>query len=104
MWFPTVFYEWGDYYSGTYARIGGGLGAGIATFSGNIALTSTPDNEVISQSQGRTKLKPALGLIAELSYKHWSLALSAAGPGYDSDDFVSNVEDFSLNFGYRLMF
>ena len=101
---PTVFYEWGDYYSGTYARIGGGLGAGLATYSGNLALTSTPDNEIVSQSQGRTNLKPVLGFMIELSLKHWSLLLSTAGPSYESDGFKSNVEDLSLNVGYRFMF
>lgn len=101
---PTVFYEWGDYYSGTYARIGGGLGVGIATYSGNLALTSTPDNEIVSQSQGRTNLKPVLGFMIELSLKHWSLSLSTAGPSYETDDFQSNVEDLSLNVGYRFMF
>jgi len=26
---PTVFYEWGDYYTGTYARLGIGMGLGL---------------------------------------------------------------------------
>ena len=101
---PTVFYEWGDYYSGTYARLGVGLGLGLAKFSGDVALTSTADDEIVTQTQGRTRFKPAAGVMAELSWKHWSLALEAAGPNYQSDEYETNVEDVSLNLGYRLMF
>jgi len=42
--------------------------------------------------------------MAELSWKHWSLSLEAAGPTYQSDEYEVNVEDVSLNLGYRLVF
>jgi len=85
-------------------KAGHRYGTGPAKFSGDIALTSTPDNEVVSQSQGRTRFRPALGAMAELSWKHWSLSLEAAGPTYQSDEYEVNVEDVSLNLGYRLVF
>ena len=101
---PTVFYEWGSFESGIYARAGAGLGAGIARFNGDIILTSTASDEIISLQQSRTRITPATSFMLEANWYHWGVTLQFAGPNYQTDDYDITVEDASISLGYRLVF
>ncbi len=101
---PTVFYQWGDYTSGSYARVGIGLGAGVARFSGNVQLTDSAAQDIVSLSQGGASVTFASSFIAEAHWHSWGLTLNVAGPSYETDAFTYNVEDISVNLGYQFVF
>lgn len=101
---PTVFYEFGNYRTGHFARIGAGLGAGFATFDGDVILTSMNNDESVSLSRNSTDITYATSLIVEAFWKHFGLTLHYAAPRYETSDFAISVEDISLSLGYNLVF
>ena len=101
---PTLFYEWGNYRNGRFVRLGAGLGAGVATFNGNVLLTSTASNESVSISQDRTKVTTATSFMLEAFWHHLGLTLQYASPIYETDAYKLSVEDVALNIGYHLVF
>lgn len=101
---PTAFYQWGDYVRGTYARLGLGLGVGVAEFNGNILLTSTPGNDNVSLSQSGASVTFASSLVIEGHWNNWGITFQYAGPVYETSDYQFNVEDISVNLGYQFVF
>lgn len=101
---PTAFYEWGDYTTGNYARIGIGIGAGIANFDGDVVLTTSPANDVVQLEQTGTEITSATSLIIEGHWRNWGLTIQYAGPVYETDEYQINVEDVSVNLGYQFVF
>ncbi len=101
---PTVFYEWGNYLSGKYVRLGLGLGAGIASFDGEVILTSTPTNEVVSVDRRSRDITAATSVMLEAHWYHWGLTIQAASPVYETDEYQISVEDISINLGYQFVF
>lgn len=101
---PTLFYEWGNYHNGRFVRAGAGLGTGVATFNGNVLLTSTASNESVSISQDRTKVTAASSLMLEAFWRHWGLTIQYASPIYETDEYKISVEDVAINLGYHLVF
>lgn len=101
---PTVFYQWGDYTTGTYARVGIGIGAGVARFRGDVRLTDSPTQDVVTLNQGGASLTFAGSFTAEAHWNHWGLTLSVAGPTYETDAYTYNIEDIAVNLGYQFVF
>ena len=101
---PTVFYEWGNYLSGKYARAGFGIGAGIARFNGDVILTSTATNETVSLNRSGTDITAATSVMIEGHWHGWGLTLQYAGPVYETSQYQITVEDVSINLGYQFVF
>jgi hypothetical protein len=101
---PTVFYEFGYYRTGRFARIGAGLGAGFARFNGDVVLTSTNNNESVTLKRDSTDITFATSLIVEAFWEHFGLTLQYAAPRYETSDYAISVEDISLSLGYNLVF
>ncbi|MCG6932331.1 MAG: hypothetical protein LJE57_01710 [Gallionella sp.] len=81
-----------------------GLGAGIATFDGNIILTDSATQDRVYFSHKTTELHLASSLLLEGRWDNWGFLLSAAGPSMQQDGYSIQVTDISLNFGYRYVF
>ena len=101
---PTLFYMWGDNRQGTYIKTGIGLGAGVATFDGDIILTDSATQDRIQFSHKTTELRLASSVVLEGRWKNWGFLLTAAGPDLQQDGFEFQISDISLNFGYRYVF
>jgi hypothetical protein len=101
---PTLFYMWGDNRQGTYLKGGIGLGAGIATFDGNIVLTDSTTQDRVTISHKATDLHLASSLVLEGRWHNWGFLLAAAGPNMQQDGYSIQVTDISLSFGYRFVF
>lgn len=101
---PTLFYMLGDQRQGTYLKAGIGLGAGIATFDGNIILTDSATQDRVYFSHKTTDLHLASSLMLEGRWDNWGFILSAAGPSMQQDGYSFQLTDISLNFGYRYVF
>jgi hypothetical protein len=101
---PTLFYLWGNLQQGTYLKAGIGIGAGIATFDGNIILTDSATQDNVYFSHKTTDLHLASSLILEGRWNNWGFLLSAAGPNMQQDGYSIQVTDISLNVGYRYIF
>jgi hypothetical protein len=102
---PTLFYMWGDHRQGTYFKSGVGLGAGIATFDGDIILTDSPTTQDRVQfSHKTTELRFASSLVLEARWRNWGILLTAAGPNLQQDGYEFQLGDIAFSFGYRFTF
>ena len=101
---PTLFYMWGDHRQGTYFKSGIGLGAGVATFDGDIILTDSATQDRIQFSHKTTELRFASSLLLEGRWKNWGLLITAAGPNLQQDGYEFQISDLAVNFGYRFLF
>jgi len=101
---PTLFYMLGDNRQGTYLKAGIGLGAGMATFDGNIILTDSTTQDRVTISHKATDLHLASSLVLEGRWNNWGFLLAAAGPNMQQDGYSIQVTDISLSFGYRFVF
>ena len=101
---PTLFYMWGDHRQGTYFKAGIGLGAGIATFDGDIILTDSATQDQVTFSNKSTALRFASSLELEARWKNWGILLTAAGPNLQKDGYEFQLGDIAFSFGYRFTF
>ena len=101
---PTLFYMWGDHKQGTYFKSGIGLGAGVATFDGDIILTDSAAQDRIQFSHKTTELRLASSLVLEGRWKNWGLLVTVAGPDLQQDGYEFQISDIAVNFGYRYVF
>lgn len=101
---PTAFYEWGNYRSGTFARVGVGVGLGVARFDGNAFLTSTPGNDEVVLAQSGTEWTAAGSVVIEGHWNNFGLTFNVAGPSYETDAYEYGVEDISVYLGYQFVF
>ena len=101
---PTLFYMWGDHRHGTYFKSGIGLGAGLATFDGDIILTDSATQDRVQFSHKTSELRLASSLVLEGRWKNWGFRLTAAGPSLQQDGYEFQVGDIALSFGYRFVF
>ena len=102
---PTIFYNWGDKYQGTYIRTGIGLGVGIARFSGDILLTNSANpNERLSVEHHSTDAQFAASFMLEARYYNWGMLINVAGPTLEENGYEINVADASINVGYSYFF
>ena len=101
---PTIFYLWGDQRQGTYFKSGIGLGAGLATFDGDIILTSSPTQDRVHFSHKSTRLSLASSLVLEGRWNNWGILLTGAGPDFQQDGYEFQLSDIALNLGYRYAF
>ena len=100
---PAVFYQWGeDRYSGTYARIGIGVGMGVTRYRGDIKLF--PSGEIVTLSDRTYDLNFAYGAFAEARFRHIGIKISAAGPTFEDDLYKYNVSDIAISLGYQFYF
>jgi len=98
---PTIFYMWGDHRRGTYFKSGFGIGAGIATFDGDIILTSTPTNDHVQFSHQTTQPSFATSIVVEGRWNNWGIIISGGGPNFKQDGYEFQLSDIAVNFGYR---
>jgi len=98
---PTIFYMWGDHHRGTYFKSGFGIGAGIATFDGDIILTSTPANDRVQFSHQTTQPSFATSIVVEGRWNNWGMIISGGGPNFKQDGHEFQISDIAVNFGYR---
>lgn len=101
---PTLFYMWGDHRHGTYFKSGIGLGAGIATFDGDIILTDSATQDRIAFSHRTTDLRVASSLVLEGRWNNWGIRFTAAGPSLEQDGYEFQLGDIAFSFGYRFTF
>jgi hypothetical protein len=101
---PTLFYMWGDHRQGTYFKSGVGVGAGIATFDGDIILTDSATQERVTFSHKTTDLRFASSFVFEGRWNNWGFRLIAAGPSLQKDGYEFQLADIALSFGYRFTF
>ena len=102
---PTLFYNWGDKYKGSYVRTGIGLGFGVTTFDGDIILTDSGiPNDRITLSHKRTDIQFAASFFIEARKNNWGLIISAAGPTLQENGYEIEVSDVSANLGYSYFF
>lgn len=101
---PTIFYMWGDHRLGTYFKSGIGLGAGVATFDGDIILTDSATQDRIQFSHKTTELRFASSVALEGRWRNWGFLLTAAGPDLQQDGYEFQIGDIALSFGYRYVF
>jgi hypothetical protein len=101
---PTLFYMWGDHRHGTYFKSGIGLGAGVATFDGDIILTDSATQDRIQFTHKTTELSFASSVVLEGRWNNWGFRLSAAGPSLQQDGYEFQIGDIALSFGYRYVF
>ena len=86
---------WGDHRQGTYLKAGIGLGAGIATFDGNIILTDSATQDQVNFSHKTTGLSLASSIVLEGRWKNWGVLLTAAGPDLQQDGYQFQLSDIS---------
>jgi len=98
---PTIFYMWGDHLQGTYFKSGIGIGAGVATFDGDIILTSSATKDYVKFSHDTTKLSLASSFIIEGRWNNWGIIITAGGPNFKQDGYEFQISDIAVNFGYR---
>ncbi len=101
---PTLFYMWGDHRQGTYFKSGIGIGAGVATFDGDIILTDSATQDRIHFSHKTSELRWASSVVLEGRWKNWGFLLTAAGPDMQQDGYEFQLSDIALSFGYRYQF
>jgi hypothetical protein len=101
---PTLFYMWGDHRQGTYFKSGVGLGAGIATFDGDIILTDSATQDRVQFSHKTTELRLASSLVLEGRWNNWGVLITAAGPSLQQDGYQFQLGDIAFSFGYRFVF
>jgi hypothetical protein len=101
---PTLFYMWGDHRHGTYFKSGIGLGAGVATFDGDIILTDSATQDRIQFTHKTTELNFASSVVLEGRWNNWGLRFTAAGPSLQQDGYEFQIGDIALSFGYRFVF
>jgi hypothetical protein len=101
---PTLFYMWGDHRHGTYFKSGIGLGAGVATFDGDIILTDSATQDRIQFTHKTTELNFASSVVLEGRWNNWGFRLTAAGPSLQQDGYEFQIGDIALSFGYRYVF
>ena len=100
---PALFYQWGEgRYSGTYARIGFGIGLGVTRSRGDVQLF--PSGDIVSISDRSYDLNSAYGVFAEARIRHIGIRISAAGPGFEDDEYKYNVSNIAFNLGYSYYF
>jgi len=101
---PTLFYMWGDHRHGTYFKSGIGLGAGVATFDGDIILTDSATQDRVQFTHKTTELSFASSVVLEGRWNNWGLRFTAAGPSLQQDGYEFQIGDIALSFGYRYVF
>jgi len=101
---PTLFYMWGDHRHGTYFKSGIGLGAGVATFDGDIILTDSATQDRIQFTHKTTELNFASSVVLEGRWNNWGLRFTAAGPSLQQDGYEFQIGDIAVSFGYRFVF
>ncbi len=102
---PTLFYQLGEHGpKGAYARLGVGLGLGVAKYEGNIILDYPSNTTPVEISNGRYDLKTAASLYLEGRYRNWGVTVTAAGPVYEDDRYRYNVTDISAYLNYKYYF
>jgi hypothetical protein len=101
---PTLFYMWGDHRHGTYFKSGIGLGAGVATFDGDIILTDSATQDRIQFTHKTTELSFASSVVLEGRWNNWGFRFTAAGPSLQQDGYEFQIGDIALSFGYRFVF
>jgi len=101
---PTVFYMLGDYRHGTYFKAGIGLGAGIASYDGNIILTDSPTQDRVNFSNQSTKPRLASSIVLEGRWNNWGILVTSAGPDVQLDGYEYQISDIAISFGYRYVF
>lgn len=101
---PTLFYQWGEQrYTGTYLRIGLGLGLGMSRFDGDVYLTDATTPERIQVLDHTTRLDIATSAMVEARWHHWGIIITGAGPVYKNHDYEYQVEDVSISLGYAFV-
>jgi len=101
---PTLFYMWGDHLQGTYIKTGIGLGAGIATFDGDIILTDSSTQDLVQFTHQTSEISIASSVEFEARWKNWGLLITAAGPDLKQDGYEYQLSDIAVSFGYRYVF
>lgn len=102
---PTLFYNWGNKYDGSFVRAGVGLGLGLAEFNGDIILTdSTIPNDRITIHHGMSNLHAAVSVMLEFRKNNWGLRITSAGPTFDENGYNIALGDSSVNLGYSYYF
>jgi hypothetical protein len=101
---PTIFYMWGDHRQGTYFKTGIGLGAGIATFDGDIILTDSSAQDRVQFSHQTSEISIASSVELEARWKNWGLLITVAGPDQKQDGYEYQLSDIAISFGYRYVF
>jgi len=102
---PTLFYQWGEHHlDGRFMRLGFGLGAGVAKYSGSIILNYPSNTTPTNVGNGGYDLKFAVSLFLEARYRYWGVKVSLAGPSYEDKTYKYSVSDVAVNLGYSYYF
>jgi hypothetical protein len=99
---PTLYYQWGEHrYNGTFVRLGVGVGAGAATYTGTVQLSS---GEKISTSNRSYTPRLTLTDFLEARWHHIGVSISYAAPRIQGDDYDIKVANWSASIGYTYYF
>ncbi len=103
---PTLYYQWGEHhYNGTFLRLGAGVGAGAATYSGTVRFTSSANpQETVRTANWSYAPHLATSSFLEARWKHFGIAVSYASPRIYGDDYDIRISDFSVRLGYTYYF
>ena len=99
---PTLYYQWGEHhYNGTFVRLGVGVGAGAATYTGTVQLAT---GEKISTSNRSYTPRLTLTDFLEARWRHIGISISYAAPRIHGDDYDIKVTNWSASIGYTYYF
>jgi hypothetical protein len=99
---PTLYYQWGEHrYKGRFVRLGLGVGAGAAQYSGTVRLST---GEVIYTAKRNYEPRIAVSNFLEASWNHIGISFSYASPRIYGDGYDIRVSGFSANVGYTYYF
>ena len=103
---PAVFYQWGEHSAkGKYVRLGLGVGAGAATYSGTIQLTgsSNPNEQIYAVNKSYSP-RLAYSNFLDARWNHVSISISYAAPRIYGDEYDVKVSNFTAYIGYSVFF
>ncbi len=103
---PTLYYQWGEHhYNGTFLRLGAGIGAGAATYSGTVRFTNSANpGETVRTANWSYAPHLATSSFLEARWKHFGVAASYASPRIYGNDYDIRISDFSVRLGYTYYF
>jgi hypothetical protein len=99
---PTLYYQWGEHrYKGRFVRLGLGVGAGAARYSGTVRLST---GEVVYTEKRNYEPRLAVSNFLEARWNHIGISFSYASPRIYGDGYDIRVSGVSANIGFAYYF
>ena len=99
---PTLYYQWGEHvYSGTFIRLGFGVGVGGARYSGTVRMST---GEVVYAKNSSFEPRFAWNNFLDANWKHIGISFSYAAPRIYGDGYDIRATGLSFNIGYTYYF